>query len=113
MDLVLVSERIGRIMIAKEHDYFIDEGQDNLDHILALKRIISGITDFLKSEGIHQNEFAALTLRLMNYAKELFVDEWVVCSYDEEKETDGDIEELKTEAARTFDYMYKNESAPE
>lgn len=110
MEIISVSEKLGKSIIAKEHEFFIKESIDNLDHILSLKRIIEGITDYLKSNGVAKEELTDLILNLKSYGKELFIEGWLATTDEEEKEEN--IEEVKNEAAKHFDYIYKNEKHP-
>ncbi len=110
MEIVSVSEKLGKSIIAKEHEFFIKESIDNFNHIRSLKRIIEGITDYLESNGVAKEALTDLILNLKSYGKELFIEGWLSTTDEEEKEED--IEKIKNEAAKHFDYIYKNEKHP-
>ncbi len=93
-----VIERVARAVIREEHQCFVDEVLDNDDHIPRVLRISAAI-----GRALHEMNFPNDTVRKMvrsleNYAKDLFLDEWMSQIMEDEDE-----EEAMAEGAAEFD----------
>ena len=92
---------LSKSIIAEFHRYFIAEGVDNYDHVMTIKRIITATcSHFL-------NESSEVEKNLLDYALDLFGEEWLRLAKEEEDEYDRE-EELE-EASRVFFQIYKTE----
>lgn len=92
---------LSKSIIATFHRHFLAGGTDNYDHIMAIKRIITTTCSHFPSES---NEVGK---NLVDYALDLFVEEWLRQAKEEDDEYDTE-EELK-EARRVFLRIYKTE----
>jgi len=51
MDRLVLAEGIGKAIINKQHQYYVEDQSEDLEHIMNLKRIIVAMSDYLESEG--------------------------------------------------------------
>ncbi len=92
---------LSKSIIAEFHRHFTQEGVDNHDHVMAIKRIITATCSHFP------NESRTIEKKLLEYAFELFAEEWLRLAKEDEDEYDRQ-EELE-EARRVFFRTYKAE----
>ncbi|MFC1995031.1 hypothetical protein ACFLVK_01330 [Chloroflexota bacterium] len=92
---------LSKSIIAEFHRYFVAEGVDNYDHVMAIKRIITAICSHFPNESIEVEK------NLLDYALDLFREEWLRLAKEDEDEYNRK-EELE-EASRVFLQIYKTE----
>lgn len=89
-------------MIQSEHNFFVETGMDNSEHIPRIQRIARVSADFLQSKGFDDEVCRKHELEIIEYGRHLFVDEWL-------KPLDGDngIFPDKNEAIGEFNRLLK------
>ena len=92
---------LSKSIIAKFHLYFVAEGIDNYDHVMAIKIIITSKCSHFSNESIEVEK------NLLDHALDLFREEWLRLAKEDEDEYDRK-EELE-EASRVFLQIYKTE----
>lgn len=92
---------LSKSIIAEFHRYFVAEGIDNYDHVMAIKRIITATCSHFPNESIEVEK------NLLDHALDLFREEWIRLAKEDEEEYDRK-EELE-EASRVFLQIYKTE----
>ena len=92
---------LSKSIIAEFHRYFVAEGVDNYDYVMAIKRIITATCSHFP------NESSEVERNLLDYALDLFGEEWLRLAKEDEGEYDRE-EELE-EANRAFLQIYKTE----
>ena len=92
---------LSKSIIAEFHRHFVAEGVDNCDHVMAIKRIITATCSHFP------NESSEVERNLLDYALDLFGEEWIRLVKEDEDEYDR--EEEVEEASRVFLQIYKTE----
>ena len=90
-----------------QHEYFEGSDSEDLDHIINLKRIITAISDYLKSEDVPADKINSLANDLKLLAKNLYMDFAVL-----DKDEDEDEKSAEDESEIWFDEIYENEDYP-
>mgnify|MGYP001074190428 CR=1 FL=1 len=85
---------LSKSIIAEFHQYLVAGGVDNYDHVMAIKRIITATCSHFPDESIEVEG------NLLDYALDLFGEEWLRLVNEDEDEYDRK-EELE-EASRVF-----------
>jgi len=93
--------KLSKSIIEEFHRYFIEEGVDNYDHVIAVKRIITATCRHFADES------SEIEKELLDFAFDLFLQEWLRLAGEEEEEYDR--EEEVEEAKRVFFRTYKPE----
>ena len=91
-----------RELIRREHDFFVDTGIDNHEHIPRLKRMADAVAAFLEKEGVQSDKCVQVRQKLISYARDLFVAAWM-------QPLDGDRDNPPSEkdAVECFDRVLK------
>lgn len=90
---------LGKSIIAEFHRYFVSDGADNYDHVMAIRRIITAISSHFPDGA------AEVERNLFDYGLRLFQEEWLRQAVEDEDDCDKK-EELK-EATGVFRKIYK------
>ncbi len=95
----------GMLLIENQHRFFLDETIDNSEHVPAIKRIADAAYEYLKGQAVGANRAEKVKAKLINHARNLFVQTWMT------PEEDGELldEEDRREAEETFDELLKEE----
>ncbi len=91
--------KLSKSIIAEFHQYFVAGSADNYDHVMAIQRIITATCSHFPNES---NE---VERSLLDYALDLFKEEWLRLAKEVEDEYDRK-EKLK-EARMAFLQIYK------
>ena len=115
MDKLSIAEEIGRAIIDEQHCDYIDDNLDDLEHILNIRRIVAGISEYLKAEGLSTNNIFSLTEDLKTYGRDLFLEIYIPENALMEGRNDIDEEEegAREEGEYWFNYIFENKKYPE
>lgn len=92
---------LSKAIIHELHQYFDEEGIDNFDHIMTVKKVIRATCNYFPSKA------RQIESELYAYAFDLF---WQLWKFSlEEDEEEYDIDEEKEEAKRIFSEIYEKE----
>lgn len=94
---------LSKSIIVEFHRYFVAEGIDNYDHVMAVKNIIRATCSHFP------NQRTEVEKKLLDHALDLFRKEWLRGAKEDEDEYD-ERQELK-EASKVFLKIYKTEKA--
>jgi hypothetical protein len=108
MEKIEFSKGLGEAIIKKQHGYFTDVGEEDLNHITNLKRIIVAISDYLKSDGLKKDDIDCVVDNLHHLSKTLYLESCLP-----NKEAYQDEQEFMAESETWFDYLYKYGKYPE
>jgi hypothetical protein len=108
MEKLKFAEDLGKKIIKDRHHFFDTEESEDLDHITNVKRIIASISDYLKHEGLTQDDINDLAHRLRQFTRSKYVEMCIANKYEGE-----DDEAVLEESEVLFDYIYENETYPE
>ncbi|MEI9478298.1 MAG: hypothetical protein WCO26_17205 [Deltaproteobacteria bacterium] len=103
-----IAENIGKAIIKREHEHFVQETIDNSDYIPFVKRTIEGVIDYLMTEGATEKEITTVASTLKAHGKKLFVTYWL--EGVEDRENEGEAE---SEAEQCFESIFENENEGE
>ena len=98
-----ILKEFGLALVEKQHQFFVDEGIDNSEHIPAIKRIANTSYQYLTAKGVSPKISTKVKKDLINHARELFIKEWMT-PLDEDQELPDE-----EEARRTFDKLLKED----
>ncbi|EFK96643.1 hypothetical protein LDC_1336 [sediment metagenome] len=87
-----------RELIRREHDFFVDTGIDNHEHIPRVKRMADAVAAFLEKESVPSDECVQVRQKLISYARDLFVAAWM-----QPLDGDADSPPSEKEATEYFD----------
>ena len=90
---------VSKSIITEFHRYFADEGVDNFEHVLAVKRIVKATCHHFP------NKTSEIEKELLDHACDLFLQEWLKLAAEDEE--DYDREEELEEARRVFFQIYQ------
>ncbi|NCO83684.1 MAG: hypothetical protein COZ31_09970 [Nitrospirae bacterium CG_4_10_14_3_um_filter_44_29] len=102
--IIEILKEFGLALVEKQHQFFVDEGIDNSEHIPAIKRIASTSYQYLTAKGVNPKISAKVKKDLLNHARELFIKEWMTPLDEDEEPLDEE------EARRTFDQCLKKKN---
>jgi hypothetical protein len=103
-----MAENIGKAIIKREHEHFVQETIDNSDYIPFVKITIEGVIDYLMTEGATEKEITTVASTLKAHGKKLFVTYWLKGVEDGEDEG-----EEESEAEQCFESIFENENESE
>jgi hypothetical protein len=106
MDKLEFAEGLGKSIIERQHEFFVDKSSEDLKHITNLKRIIVAMSDYLKSEGLSGEGLITVLDNLRRLGKGLFLDSCAA-------EKDQDVGAIREESGIWFDYICEHEEYPE
>lgn len=92
-----------KAIIDELHQYFVQQGIDNYDHIMTLKRVIIAVCKFFPDES------EPIKNELFEYAFDLFWDEWKVSLEEEDEDEEYDLKKEYRTARRIFEQTYEKE----
>ncbi len=93
MVALTMAENIGKAIIKRAHEHFVQETIDNSDYIPFVKRTIEGVIDYLMTEGATEKEIATVASTLKAHGKKLFVTYWLEGVEDGEDEAESEAEQ--------------------
>ena len=74
--------RVGRAILTNEHNYFLASDVDDTEHIPKLKTIIASIGKESQELGASRAEAHRLSSDLKEFAKQLFMNSWMIRDYN-------------------------------
>ncbi len=72
-----IADCIGKSVLRAEHRHFVEASEDNRDHIPRATRIAGAVGAALRELGLSKHESASASASLLEFTKELFLDEWM------------------------------------
>ena len=72
-----IADCIGKSVLRAEHRHFVEASEDNRDHIPRATRIAGAVGAALRELGLSKHESASASASLLEFTKELFLDEWI------------------------------------
>ena len=108
MDKFAFIEGLGKRIIESHHDFFVDNDSQDLDHIGTFKRTIVTIAEYLKSEGLQEDQINTLIEYYKKISRDLFISTCI-----SNKDYDEDEGLVKKESEIWFDYIYEHEDYPD
>ena len=108
MEKLKFAEGLGKKIIKDRHHFFDTEESEDLEHITNIKRIIASISEYLKNEGLSQDDINDLANQLRQFARSKYIEMCISNKYEDE-----DDEAVCEESEVLFDYIYDNEEYPD
>ena len=92
---------VSKSIITEFHRYFAENAVDNFEHVLAIKRIVKATCRHFPAKT------SEIEKELLDYAFDLFLEEWLRLAEEDEEEYDREEEVEK--ARRVFFRIYETE----
>ncbi len=107
MDELIFAEGIGKAIINRQHQFYVEDKSDDLGHISNIKRIITAMSEYLESEGVPEDGIGNVIDNLIQISRDLYSEGSL------ENRVGEDEQELIAESEAWFDYIYEHEEYPE
>ena len=108
MEKLKFAEGLVKKIIKDRHHFFDIEESEDLQHITNIKRIIASISEYLKYEGLSEDDINDLADQLRQFARSKYVEMCISNKFEGE-----DDEAVCQESEVLFDYIYENEEYPD
>ncbi len=74
---ISVVRDFGVLLVEMQHDFFVNVGVDNSEHVPAIERICDAAYACLKDKGVGTKQAREVLQELLGVARHLFVEEWM------------------------------------
>jgi hypothetical protein len=107
MECTKLPSLIGISILSEMHEYFKEDGLDDMTHINQIALVVRGISRYLTQQGVSPAEIERVSTELKAYGKKLWVDWCVDAAHEEESEAD-----VREESDEIFEYVFEHGEYP-